>query len=269
MGKKIDSRVYSREYFLSDNCEGYHEHVTQKDLSFIKKKQFALIHPKKGDRILDVGCGRGEFLYHCYQKGASVIGIDYSRDAIELSSELFNGLDKTRYKFIHCDITSEVLRGQFDKIIAADIIEHLSPDDGEKMLQKCLSVLCPGGILLIHTAPNTWFTKITYPVIRPLLSLLQQTTAIKQMGRSMSIAAHVHLNEFNYISFLRMIRRISSSCCTYKIWLSEDILRGGVSNYTKELSRSLFFRAIGTILGAWPLRYFFSNDLFAIIYKKI
>src|SRR3989338_9315460 len=94
MTKTPSSEVYSKEYFLSDRCDGYKEFLNNKSLSYIKKKQLKLLNPKEGDRILDIGCGRSEVLYHCAKQGAAVFGLDYSKDALEISKTTLDGINK-------------------------------------------------------------------------------------------------------------------------------------------------------------------------------
>jgi 2-polyprenyl-3-methyl-5-hydroxy-6-metoxy-1,4-benzoquinol methylase len=44
-------------------------------------------NPKKGMKILDIGCGSGKFVVECAKKKAEVIGIDTSKEMIEIAKK--------------------------------------------------------------------------------------------------------------------------------------------------------------------------------------
>src|SRR3954471_4497113 len=52
---------------------------------------FELLDPKRGERILDLGCGDGALTKRLVEAGASVVGVDSSADMIDAAKLL--GLD--------------------------------------------------------------------------------------------------------------------------------------------------------------------------------
>ena len=46
-----------------------------------------LARPGPGDRVLDVGCGRGEMVFQSAARGAEVVGFDFSEAAIAIAEE--------------------------------------------------------------------------------------------------------------------------------------------------------------------------------------
>jgi SAM-dependent methyltransferase len=52
-----------------------------------------LLAPKRGETILDLGCGTGDLAHEIAQRGAAVIGIDLSADMIAAAREKYPGLD--------------------------------------------------------------------------------------------------------------------------------------------------------------------------------
>src|SRR5688500_20400679 len=67
----LPSEIYDRDYFLSDRCEGYDRFAEDRGLSPLKRKELELLDVRSGQSVLDAGCGRGEVLLACAERGAS------------------------------------------------------------------------------------------------------------------------------------------------------------------------------------------------------
>jgi 2-polyprenyl-3-methyl-5-hydroxy-6-metoxy-1,4-benzoquinol methylase len=101
-----------------------------------------------GLRLLDVGCGRGEFLVAARRRGAVVVGNDISPESCafvreRLGSPVFAG-PLAAPEFL-------AQYGAMDVVVMNDLLEH--PAEPLALLQAALEVLRPGGWLLIWT-PN-------------------------------------------------------------------------------------------------------------------
>ena len=95
---------------------------------------------KEGMRMLEPGCGRGEFLKNFKDLGLDVVGVDASPEA----NAFVDGLDIKL-----CDIENEKLPfddNTFDVIYSKSFIEHLYYP--EKYLEEAYRVLKPNGMLL-------------------------------------------------------------------------------------------------------------------------
>jgi len=95
---------------------------------------------KEGMKMLEPGCGRGEFLKNFKDLGLDVVGVDASPEAIAF----VDGLDIKL-----CDIENEKLPfddNTFDVIYSKSFIEHLYYP--EKYLEEAYRVLKPKGMLL-------------------------------------------------------------------------------------------------------------------------
>lgn len=98
-------------------------------------------------KILDIGCGTGEFtryLYACnpyYQ----ITGIDFSAVAIEHNKAVFN---KVNYYQSDCYDTG-FKKETFDYVLALDVIEHLSHP--VRFLKECKRITKQGGGIIIGT----------------------------------------------------------------------------------------------------------------------
>jgi len=103
-----------------------------------------------GLRVLEIGCGRGEFTRLLAERGAVVTGMDVSEYAVSRAAALvaeFPDAD-TRTGDI-CDI--DFPDGTFDLVVSLETIEH-SPSV-PKAVSELVRVTRPGGRLII-TSPN-------------------------------------------------------------------------------------------------------------------
>jgi SAM-dependent methyltransferase len=108
-----------------------------------------LVDPRPGDRILDVGSAAGAIAHYLSTLGCEAVGVDLSETGVARARERYPQL-----RFEVADAAAlPFADGSFDKVVAADVTEHL--DDGalRGMLAEARRVLRPGGTLSIHT-PN-------------------------------------------------------------------------------------------------------------------
>lgn len=133
------------------------------------KKLITGINPEKGDRILDLGCGDGFYLYLLSNLGLKLrlVGCDYG-DA-ELNAARRN-LKGKRIPLYNGDLMKKLpfKDNYFDKIIMSEVAEHL-PND-LKGLREVYRVLKPGGVLCL-SVPNA-----NYPIFwDPVNWILEKT----------------------------------------------------------------------------------------------
>ena len=106
---------------------------------------------KKGDRVLDTGCGSGILSVASLLLGAeSALGVDIDSLAVKTAKEngLANGFSEPQLKFIKGNLADSVT-GEFDIIcanIVADIVILFSKDVGKFMKKD--SVFITSGIIL-------------------------------------------------------------------------------------------------------------------------
>jgi SAM-dependent methyltransferase len=104
--------------------------------------------------VLDIGCGRGEFLALLEESGVSARGIDLNDAMVELCRT--KGLNASR-----ADALS-YLRAQPDGslggLFAAQVVEHLEPAYLTEMLDAAFDKLRPGSAIVLETInPACWF----------------------------------------------------------------------------------------------------------------
>jgi 2-polyprenyl-3-methyl-5-hydroxy-6-metoxy-1,4-benzoquinol methylase len=108
--------------------------------------------PNKEERVLDLGCALGTFCFALAPQCKEIIGLDYSRKAIDIANKLLKNSPYNNIKFICRDAQStELESASFDVIICADLVEHLYPKVFEKVLDECQRLLKKGGKLVIWT----------------------------------------------------------------------------------------------------------------------
>ena len=102
--------------------------------------------------VLDFGCGGGLFSIYFAKKGAKVIGIDASEQALNAARYYAEKEGVARQCSFYLD--SEIpVDEEYDIILAKDIIEHIHDDEGFiKTLSACLK---GNGKLLISTQ-SSW-----------------------------------------------------------------------------------------------------------------
>lgn len=99
----------------------------------------------KGNRILDVGCGRGDFVYAARGTGWIIEGIELSEAAVK--SAQAHSLPVKLLDFF----SDQLNQNQYDVITFFEVIEHLP--DVTSFLRRAEQLLTPGGIIYL-TTPN-------------------------------------------------------------------------------------------------------------------
>jgi ubiquinone/menaquinone biosynthesis C-methylase UbiE len=258
--QSIPPDVYDRDYFLSEICEGWERFREDRGVSYNKSKQVRALGPRSGLRILDAGCGRGEVLLACAREGASVAGIDYSRDAVDITRE-------TLAEFPDADIRQGDVTalpwedGTFDRILFSDVIEHLDPPQTVPALAEFRRVLRPGGFLLVHTAPNRLFMNLAWPVVRPGLRLVGKRDVADRVDEWFEIARDYHVNEQSVHSLRRALRRAGFD--GPRTWIDPDVLRSGQYHLLSGLDGAPV-RLAQRVAALRPFRLVLGNDVYGL-----
>ncbi|MGC9598980.1 MAG: FkbM family methyltransferase [Minisyncoccia bacterium] len=114
-------------------------------------RQFLSDFSKKGaapKKLLDVGCGTGEFAFVAGELGYQVEGVDFNAGAVALARARF-GLRDVFVADVYAFLEDK--REAYDVITAFEVIEHF-PDPG-RFLELARGALTVGGVLVLST-PN-------------------------------------------------------------------------------------------------------------------
>lgn len=101
--------------------------------------------PATGGRVLDVGCGNGDFLARAKSAGWEVSGVDPDPEALNIAR--VRNLDVRLGGIETVGCVSE----QFDVITLSHVLEHVH--DPVALLRRCYQLLKPGGWVWLET-PN-------------------------------------------------------------------------------------------------------------------
>jgi O-antigen chain-terminating methyltransferase len=101
------------------------------------------------ERVLDIGCGRGEFLSLLKERGVAGVGVDLYEENVSLLQA--QGLEARRANVF--EYLAEEGPGSFDGIFCAQVIEHLPPAEVWRLVQACSVALKTGGVIVFET-PN-------------------------------------------------------------------------------------------------------------------
>jgi SAM-dependent methyltransferase len=132
---------------------GRYRKAVQNTQHVLRLEQLTIGLRKSGAlRVLDFGCGYGEFLAMCSQYGYEAVGVDRSTAKRVNSSHatIFSELD---------ELTAEMGTKKFHAITLFETLEHL--DDPRSVLDELTKLIEPGGILVLETPDCTGVTDIT------------------------------------------------------------------------------------------------------------
>jgi 2-polyprenyl-3-methyl-5-hydroxy-6-metoxy-1,4-benzoquinol methylase len=113
---------------------------------FALRSRFLTENVGAGERVLDVGCGEGQFAAELARAGASVVGIDVAEEPLRRARELHPELD---VRLEDAEGPWELADGSFDVVWAGEVIEHVA--DTAAWLSEVRRVLRSGGRLLLST----------------------------------------------------------------------------------------------------------------------
>ncbi|MYI07208.1 MAG: methyltransferase domain-containing protein [Gemmatimonadetes bacterium] len=115
-------------------------------------KVLQLCAPRPTDRVMDLGCGWGTISLALGPIAGEVIGIDFAQRAVDSCNRRLGAAGLENVRFRCADARDTGMRAaSFDLVVAADLFEHLYPDDSRKVAREAFRVLRPGGTCAVWT----------------------------------------------------------------------------------------------------------------------
>jgi SAM-dependent methyltransferase len=154
----------------------------------ITARQSAFVHLFEGCRnVLDIGCGRGEFLELLLEGGIGAYGVDANQEMIDLCRS--RGL--CVFEMDALSYLDDVEAESLDGIFMSQVVEHLEPDYFLELLRSCHSKLAKQSHIVVETVnPLSLFSFMNFyidpshkrPVHPETLKYLLESVGFKEVG---------------------------------------------------------------------------------------
>ena len=140
-GSRMATSIDSYKYVgFEDRFRGSQELIRARQIEYLPYFQGA-------SDVLDIGCGRGEFLELLREKGISGRGLDVNHEMVEVC--LSRGLDATEGDAL--SYLQQQPDGSLGGLIALQVVEHLDPGYLMEMLDVAYHKLRPGSHVILET----------------------------------------------------------------------------------------------------------------------
>ena len=125
----------------------------------------------KNKKILDLGCGTGEFLNNYFDMGAECLGIDIENN--------FKIKNKINFKLINIEANKFLknCKKKFDIIFLFEFLEHLDEQDKHKLFENLTKKLNKNAYIFISTLNKNLLSKyLAIDIAENFLKLLPKKT---------------------------------------------------------------------------------------------
>ena len=145
-----EPRIGKEFYDSTDYFDGAAAtHLTDHESAFHRyrvAKVLAMHPPPSTARVVDMGCGWGTFGFALADRVQGITGIDFSEKSIEICNRRLERTPHANLRFVCADAGATGLDSDStDLVLAADLFEHLYPDDSARVAREALRLLVPGG----------------------------------------------------------------------------------------------------------------------------
>ena len=195
------TRQYSCAYFESEKDSLYQAQMNKMDRLADK------LHLKKGDNVLDIGCGWGSLSRHFNSEyGCNVKGISLSEEQISYCLKKQKSSKNSKdLEYSLQDYRNE--NNFYDKIVSVGMFEHVGKPFYNTYFKKVNDLLSDDGIAVIHTIGNVRTPKLTPAFIRKYIfpggyipSLSEIMPAVEKSGL---IISDIEVLRLHYADTLR------------------------------------------------------------------
>lgn len=146
--EKIIKELFDRNPPITLSSEYAHfiEENTLHLLIRLARYKFAARLIKNTDTVLEVGSGTGVGSLFLSQHAKQVVGLEIKQSEVEEAKGI-NRRDNVT--FLCQDFFEYQPETPVDTIVALDVIEHLTPELGEKMIARMAEIIQPNGMIIV------------------------------------------------------------------------------------------------------------------------
>jgi SAM-dependent methyltransferase len=281
-GDGVPPSSYDSRYFLG-HCEGFIEFRESGGRRLVPRfrKALRLARIEPGQRVLDIGCGRGELVLQAALRGAEAVGIDYAEEAVRIARENLAGFGAAvqgRAAVLLMNArTLEFDDESFDVALMTGLVEHLYPKELAEALREAWRVLRPGARLVVHTSPNRAVYDIAFPAYARHVN--RAAAWLAKLFRLNDFVIHpglpcgpayprseeerlVHVNEQTAPQLRHVLRRAGFRVRKTDHW--EPPLPPGPQQLFLELMLLDSVRYLRPVSYHWPLNRLFTNHIWMV-----
>lgn len=248
--KEASPDFYSKEYFFGAEGAELYLQTHGSALGAYRARVFQLADPQPGERILDLGCGRGEVVLACLRRGCKVWGLDFSPDAVALTLETVRANDpsaEARLDLRSCDAADMEYDSElFDCVLTSDFVEHLLPERLDRIIKKVHRSLKPGGRFIVHTSPS-----VGYLLFGQYVARLSEMLRGRPRQPLLTFKSELEIGGHCNIQSVRSLRRLLEGFSRTEAWAEFSLNRGRIKSALNKI-------------GATPL---LAHHLYARAYK--
>lgn len=237
--KQVDVEKYNREYYQGLYVSP--DYATDFDWNMfgdIYKEMANILPLSKDGTVVDFGCGNGEQSFCLYKKyGCSVIGIDYSEDAIGIAKEnlekLYTKDPSATVSFVNNNNDALPMLENIDVVYFCDVVEHMYDNEIALVMEQIKQWNRQGKIKAVVHTDNTLFLDFVRPFLDSL-SVLCGVSTVRDIKKRNAWENERHVNLTNP----RRFRRTMESFGFYEITLRyPEISLGRVERQLGKLGR--------------------------------
>jgi len=142
--KQVDCQLNTPDDFDYTGFENLYRGEWKDIQNRMRERYYSLF--KDCTNIVDLGCGRGEFLSLLRDNGQNAFGVDMSRRMVEYCTGLgLPVVEGNAVEFVDAG------NRMFDGIFCAQVVEHLSSIELMKLVRGCYASMQKGGTIAIET----------------------------------------------------------------------------------------------------------------------
>tara|TARA_B100000941_G_C28382126_1_gene488003 strand:+ start:55 stop:909 length:855 start_codon:yes stop_codon:yes gene_type:complete len=142
----------NKSWFYRGEPSNQIEYAFGQHFSFLK----SVISINRGDKIIEVGAGRGSFGAFFADYGCNILLTDLSEAILNEAKLIFEewGLDK-KVSTLQCDaLQIEAKKNSFDIATSIGLLEHF--EDPSEVIKEQIRILKPGGRFTAYVVPDKW-----------------------------------------------------------------------------------------------------------------